>query len=382
MTSFDVLVVGGGATGLALTWDLAQRGLAAAVIEMGEFAGGTSGRYHGMLHSGARYAARDSETARECMTENAILRRIAPAAIEDTAGLFVLGDDDDPSYVVSWLDGCRSAGIPAREVPRAEVLEREPLLAPSMLRAFSVPDAVCNSHALCSLLQEAARGQGATLLPFHRLDGFLVESGRIVGAAVTDLRLHRSIEVRARLVVNAAGPWAGGIAGMAGIDLRMDLRRGAMAAWRGRLVHASIQRLRPPGDADVILPRGRVTIGGTTDVPTTDPGDRRIEERELATITAGLARFLPGLREPALVHAWSAVRPIFDPAGSGGHSTARGLSRGFSVIDHRDRDGVDGLVTVTGGKLATCRLMAEKAADLACRRLGVRTPCRTAETPL
>lgn len=382
MTPVDVLVVGGGATGLAVARDLALRGLAVTLVEMGDYASGTSGRYHGLLHSGARYAVTDPEAARECIAENRTLRRIASSSIEDTGGLFVLCAGDDPSFEDRWLDGCGRAGIPARPMSRTEALEREPLLAPSLIRAFAVPDAVCNSHTLCGLLAQASLRSGASLLPFHRVEGLLVENGRVEGAIVKDLRAGRSLEIRARITVNATGPWAGTLAGMAAVHLSMDLRRGAMAAWKGRLVRSAVQRLRLPGDADVILPRGGVTIGGTTEVPTDDPGDRGLGAGELEVMTAGLAVLLPWLQDKPATHAWSAVRPIFDPRQNVESGTARGLSRSFSVIDHQARDGVAGFASVVGGKLTTCRLMAEKTADLVCQLLDARSPCRTAETPL
>ena len=99
-------------------------------------------------------------------------------------------------------------------------------------------------------------------------------------------------------------------------------------------------------------------------------------------MTAGIAEMLPGLRETPGRQAWSAVRQIFDPGRTAAGGTARVLSRSFSVLDHGSRDGVEGLLGVVGGKLPTCRLMAEKAADLACLALGTRAPCLTAETPL
>lgn len=260
--------------------------------------------------------------------------------------------------------------------------EREPLLAAAVRRAFEVPDAVCHSLLLAGSLERAAHARGAALLPFHRLAAFHVSGGRVTGATVTDLRSGSSLTVRCRLVVNAAGPWAGEIASQAGIALQMDLSRGAMVAFRGRLVRSAVQRLRPPGDADAVLPRGKVTIAGTTEVPTLDPSDRRIDAWETQAITEGLAEILPGLREAQVAHAWSAVRPLFDPRGRSEGADARTWSRGFTVLDHAESHSVEGIVTVVGGKLATFRLMAEKAGDLACRKLGVRAACLTADTPI
>jgi glycerol-3-phosphate dehydrogenase len=382
MTDTDILVIGGGATGLALAWDLSLRGLTVTLVEAGDFCSATSGRYHGLLHSGARYVVSDPGTARECIEENAILRRIVPRSIDDTGGMFVLGPDDDPSFVEPWLEGCRVAGITARELTSAQARVLEPLLGPALRRAFQVPDGVCHSMVLADCFQQAARARAAQLLAFHRVDGLLVEGGRVAGAAVTDLRAGSALRVRARLVVNAAGPWAGEVAAMAGIGLRLDLARGAMLAFRGRLVSSAIQRLRPPGDADAILPRGKVAIAGTTEVMTGDPGDRSLEPWETAALVEGLAGILPGLREAPVAHAWSAVRPLFDPRGRSAGRDARGFSRGFTVMDHAESHSVEGLVSVIGGKLATCRLMAEKTVDLACAKLGVRAPCRTADTVL
>lgn len=379
MTRADVLVIGGGTTGLGIAWDLALRGMSVVLVEMGDLASGTSGRYHGLLHSGARYVVSDPQTARECIQENAILRRIAPHTIDDTGGLFVLAPGDDPSFVETWLSGCRSAGVPARELSLSEAREREPMLHPEMLRAFAVPDAVCHSFSLAASLGQSAQERGASLLPFHRLDGFIMSEHRVEGARVSDVRTGHSLELRARLTVNAAGPWAGRVAEQAGIALPMDLSRGAMVAFKGRLVNSAVQRLCPPGDADAILPRGRVSIGGTTAVATTDPADRRIEQWEKELITMRLAQILPSLGSAKVVHAWSAVRPLFDPEGRAASADTRKWSRGFSVLDHAGSHGVEGIVTVVGGKLATYRLMAEKTADLVCRRLGIEAPCRTPE---
>jgi glycerol-3-phosphate dehydrogenase len=379
MTRTDVLVVGGGATGLGIAWDLALRGLSVVLVEMGDLSSGTSGRYHGLLHSGARYVVSDPQTARECIQENAILRRIAPHTIDDTGGLFVLAAGDNPSFVQTWLSGCRSTGVPALELSLSEAREREPMLNPGILRAFAVPDAVCHSLKLATFLAQAAQARGVSLLPFHRLDGFIISNHRIEGARVSDLRTGQSLQLRAQLVVNAAGPWAGRVAEEAGVALPMDLSRGAMVAFKGRLVSSAVQRLCPPGDADAILPRGKVSIAGTTAVATTDPADRQIEPWEIELITARLAEILPSLQAEKVVHAWSAVRPLFDPKGRAASADARTWSRGFRILDHSDSHGMEGLVTVVGGKLATYRLMAEKTADLVCRKLSIEALCRTAE---
>jgi glycerol-3-phosphate dehydrogenase len=115
----DVVVVGGGVTGAAVLRDLALRGVDAVLVERFDLGTGTSGRWHGLLHSGARYAVRDQESARECIEENTTLRRIAPHTIEDIGGLFVLLPGDDEAYAGQFAEGCRASGIPTEELSAA-----------------------------------------------------------------------------------------------------------------------------------------------------------------------------------------------------------------------------------------------------------------------
>ncbi|HEY9592860.1 MAG TPA: FAD-dependent oxidoreductase, partial [Spirochaetia bacterium] len=142
-------------------------------------------------------------------------------------------------------------------------------------------------------------------------------------------------------------------------------------------------RLQPPGDGDILLPRGNVCIAGTTVVPTGDPDDHAVTPPEVERIREQIAAIVPGVRDRAVKHAWAGVRPLYDGDVLAGQGTDPHLwSRDFAVIDHAARDGREGLVTIVGGKLTTFRLMAERTADLACRILGVKTPCVTATTPL
>src|SRR3954471_7879940 len=124
----QVLVIGGGATGVGTAWDAALRGFDVVLVERADLVEGTSGRFHGLLHSGGRYVVKDPVAARECVDENAILRRVLPDCIEDTGGLFVTTPDDDPAYGDRFMEGCRAAGLPAEEISVADALKMEPRL--------------------------------------------------------------------------------------------------------------------------------------------------------------------------------------------------------------------------------------------------------------
>src|SRR4051812_36707458 len=136
----EVLVIGGGATGAAAAWDAALRGFDVILVDRADLAEGTSGRFHGLLHSGGRYVVKDPLAAEECVAENAVLRRIIPEAIQDTGGLFVTPPDDAPAYGDRFMEGCRATGLPAQEIPVAEALKLEPRVNPAIKRAFTVPD--------------------------------------------------------------------------------------------------------------------------------------------------------------------------------------------------------------------------------------------------
>src|SRR5829696_8957388 len=124
----DVLVIGGGATGAGVAWDAALRGFDVILVDRADLSEGTSGRFHGLLHSGGRYVVKDRLAAEECVAENAVLRRVIPDAIEDTGGLFVTTPDDDPAYGDAFLAACPEVGLPAQEIPVAEALRMEPRL--------------------------------------------------------------------------------------------------------------------------------------------------------------------------------------------------------------------------------------------------------------
>jgi len=182
----ELLVIGGGATGLSVARDAALRGFKTVLVEKGDLAHGSSGRYHGLLHSGGRYVVSDPQSARECYAENQILRRLIPAALEDTGGLFVTTPDDPPEYADTFLAACRQCGIPAEEIPVAQALRREALLNPKLLRAVRVPDAACDSFDALHLLAADAQRHGVHLLLRHRV-AVLIACGVVTAASVVSI---------------------------------------------------------------------------------------------------------------------------------------------------------------------------------------------------
>jgi len=374
MTEYDVLIIGGGATGGGTALDLALRGLKVALVERADLTDGTSGRYHGLLHSGGRYAVRDPESARECIAENRILRKIVPHAIEDTGGFFVQTPEDDPAYADEWVAACRACGIPTEEISPAQALKEEPALNPQIRRVFRVPDAACDSFDILTALGAAIRQLGGDVLTYQEVIGLQVAGGRVVGARLRSRRTGEERFVAAQMVVNAAGAWAGQIAAMAGCHITVRPSRGTMVAMAYRFVNTIINRLHKPGDGDILVPVGTVAVIGTTSVNVPDPNDTTVEPWEVQLMLQEGEKMVPGFSQARALRAWAGVRPLYE---EGSNALGRDAKRTFAVLDHAQRDGVAGLVTVVGGKFTTYRLMAERAADVVCAHLGVTRPCVT-----
>ena len=377
----DVLVIGGGSTGSGVARDAAMRGFSTLLVERRDLADGTTGRFHGLLHSGGRYAVKDPPAAVECINENVILRKIAPDCIEDTGGYFVATPWDDPEFGDRFIAGCRSTGVPVDEVPVADVLRDEPRVHPGIKRAFSVPDAAIDPWKLVWSNVRSAQEHGARILTYHRVLSLEVAGGRVTGAVLHNERSGEEIRVQAHVVVNAAGAWAGQVAALAGCEVQVLPGKGVMIAMNHRLVQTVLNRLKMPGDGDIIVPIRTTCVIGTTDVHITDPDQAEITRQEVDFMLDEGDKLVPGFRQARALHAWAGVRPLFQETHAKDIDT-RDVTRSHALLDHRKRDGVSGFITITGGKTTTYRLMAEVAVDAACEQLGVRKPCRTAREVL
>ena len=380
MSPAHVLIVGGGGTGGALAHDLALRGLRVTLVERGEFTSGTTGRHHGLLHSGARYAVNDRESAIECIEENLILRRICPGSFEENDGLFVAITEEDMAYYADFVAGCRESGIPIQELTRDAALRLEPNLNPDLQAAVRVPDATMDAMRMPLRFFATAKANGAELRNYMEvLD--LVRKDRVVsGAVVRDHVTGKVGEIGADLVVNAAGPWSGKIAAMAGLNVPIRLSPGVMLALRGRLCNMVLNRMHRSGDGDIVVPQRGLSIVGTSSWIVQDPDDLDVPEDHVARMFEEGAKLVPTIGRAEFRAAWSAARPLI--GSSEDEDSGRELSRTFRTIDHAEVDGVQGFVTITGGKATTLRGMAELCADIVCRKLGVEAECRTRDTVL
>lgn len=372
-----VVVIGGGATGIGILRDLCMRGIPALLLEQGGLAHGTSSRFHGLLHSGARYAVSDSESARECIEENAILRRIGKQCVEETEGFFARTPLDDPLFEAPWVKACERAGISVEQVDVQEARRLEPNLAPDLRSVYRVPDSCVDGFRLVWHNAMSARRYGGEVLTYHEVTGIRQDNGRITGVTAKNRITGETLSIECSFVVNAAGSWSGQIAHMAGLDVSVSPDRGTLVVFNHRFTSRVINRLHKSSDGDIFVPHGSITILGTTSTPTDRPDNTTPTSEEVLRLLQIGEPLFPDLRSYRILRAFAGTRPLYTPS----NATGRAASRNFHIVDHHE-DGLAGMASIFGGKLTTYRLMAEKMTDLVCRHMNVSAPCRTAEEPL
>ncbi len=376
----QVLIIGGGATGTGLARDLALRGVQCILVEKQDINAGASGGNHGLLHSGARYVGSDPASACECKLEGRLLKKMAPHCIEPTGGLFVAVAGDDEKFIADFPGMCTRAHIDVQPLDLQAAREMEPALSEKLIAAYAVEDATVDPFKLS--LDNIAHAQilGAQLLRHTRVVGFQMN-----GHAIEKVRLHDQVDgkdlcIEAQMVVNASGAWAAEVAALAGAEIQIIYSKGSLLVTQERISRKVINRLRPATDGDILVPGGTVSILGTTSERVTSPDAIYPEIHEVDHIIEQGAAMMPVLARTRYIRAYCGVRPLIR---QGDEEDDRSVSRGFALIDHsEDPRPVRNLITISGGKLTTCRLMAEKTADRVCRHLGVAAPCRTRTEPL
>ena len=378
---FDVIIIGGGVTGAGTARDCAMRGLKALLIERSDIATGATGRNHGLLHSGARYAVTDLESAEECIAENMILRNIANHCVDETEGLFITLPDDDMDYQKLFINSCRKAGIRAEAIEPKEAIRLEPSVNPSLIGAVKVPDGSVDPFRLTSSNVLDAKLYGAKVLIYSELISFIREGDTIMGVRVFNKITKSEEEYYAQITVNAAGIWGYNIAKMAGAFVNMFPAKGSLLIFGHRVNNVVLNRCRKPANADILVPGDTICLIGTTStrVPIEDIDNMYVTPSEVDILLEEGEKLAPALASTRILRAYAGVRPLValddDPSG-------RNISRGIVLLDHETRDGIKGFLTITGGKLMTYRLMAEWTTDLICKKLGNAQKCRTSVTPL
>jgi glycerol-3-phosphate dehydrogenase len=378
---YDVIIIGGGVTGVGTARDCAMRGLSVLLVERHDLATGATGRNHGLLHSGSRYAVTDPESASECIKENMILRRIAKHCVEENDGLFISLPDDDIAFQSQFVEACQNAGIHAETIDPDFARRLEPSVNPDLIGAVKVPDGSIDPFRLTLSNALDAKIHGAELLTRHEVKGIIKEQDRVIGVDLFNHEKKESVSYYGKIILNAAGIWGQHIANLAGVKINMFPAKGSLLIFGHRVNKMVLNRCRKPANADILVPGDTICLIGTTSerIPYDQIDNMYVSKDDVDVLLREGTKLSPALATTRILRAYAGVRPLVaadhDPSG-------RSISRGIVLLDHQKRDGLSGFITITGGKLMTYRLMAEEATDLICKKLAVDKQCETAKIAL
>lgn len=372
--SFDVIVIGGGTTGTATIRDLVLRGFTnTLLLERDDLASGTSGGCHSALHGGSRYAVSDIETAKECLKENRVFREIVPQVVDPTDAMWVAKTDEHMEFAKQWMKNADDIGLPYEIITPEEAVADEPLLTPDIQFALRSIDTGFDPFRLCIAQAYDAKVKGGTIRTHSDVVGMLMDGNKVVGVKVLDRRDGNIYEVEADLVINAAGPWGSRLTEMAGFKIPIKPNKGTMGVYNMRPTKTLIGILRTPSDGDGLVSMGyqNTSLLGTSSVDIDDPDLAVPGLDEIEIMEKSIEEIIPSIRNARILRMCTGVRPLYTTSGE----TGRDVSRRMILIDHATDHGVENFITITGGKYATARLMAEETVDLACKKLGSDAKC-------
>jgi glycerol-3-phosphate dehydrogenase len=258
-----------------------------------------------------------------------------------------------------------------------EAIRLEPYLTPETKAALWVPDGVFEPMRLCMSFLATAKSNGAMIHPYTQVEGLLMERKQVTGVKVWNRIDNKRYDLQADVVINASGPWAGEIAAMAGIDVPVVPTPGVMVSMTGRYCQHVVNRCNKSGNGDIVVPQRETSIIGTSSWTVDHPDYIDIPEEHVRLMLNRGSQMIPALRNVAPRGVFTVARPLIGHKGQ----DEREISRTFECFDHA-ADGIDGFVTISGGKTTTARAMAETTVDRVCRKLGVDMPCTTRDTVL
>lgn len=394
--TFDLLVIGGGVTGAGIALDAASRGLKTVLVEQEDFAWGTSSRSTKLIHGGLRYLKQfELGLVKEVGTERAIVYRNAPHVVHPERMLLPIVEGGSLGKALSslglWVYDFL-AGVPREERRRMlgadETLLQEPMLRNDILTGGGLYFEYRTDDARLTIeILKTAVAKGALCLNYAQVSAFAYDANdQVCGAEVLDRQTGTTHSLRAKRVVNAAGPWVDGVR-------KLDVKAPDSVEPRKRLhltkgIHLVVPRERLPlrqsayfdiladGRMMFAIPRGKITYLGTTDTNYQGSTEHPQTTREDAeyVLAATNAMFPEAkLTLDDVVSTWAGLRPLIHEAGKDPSE----LSRKDEIFRS-----ASGLLSIAGGKLTGYRKMAERIVDLVVREMGLRVACKTVKMPL
>jgi len=412
---YDLAVIGGGIYGISVARDAALRGFTVALVEQGDFGSATSSNLHKIIHGGLRYLQHgDLKRMRESIRERSILMRIAPHLVEPLPFLIPIYRHVPPGKFVTatalklndliGFDRNRDLD-PHKIIPPGRLISSDhcrqlcPLLDPTGLTGAALfHDAqVHNADRLNLSFLLSAMKAGADVANYAQVTGFLRDRNRVNGVRVKDVLSENVFDVRARMIVNCAGPWIDRVLQLLGIpsSVHVGWCKAVVLVTR-RLVQniaVGLQSRIPYEDRDALFNKGYrflfvtpwrdKSLIGTFQAPYDENPDHiKVSEEDLRRYLQEINAAFPeaDIKRRDVHFIYRGLLPITNERTDNGDIN---LIKHFAISDHTEADDVEGLVSVRGVKYSTARDVAEKVVDLVGSKLGKNlTPCRTANTPV
>jgi len=379
-----VCVIGGGVTGAGIARDLSLRGLSVLLLDKGDWGGGTSGASSWMIHGGPRYLEFDWDTTRLSCEDAGHIVTIARHMVYRVVFIIPILPHDKNNIermetameVYDRFQPLKKAH-PHVRLTAEEARQVEPGLSPDLVGAVTMEEWGVDPHRLVFANVQDAVAHGARALNHTRVTELLRDGGSVIGVRYRGAD-GASSEARAKVVVNAAGPWVPEVSRLAGTDVRLRPAKGIHIVYPHRISNFSISAESIDGRDLLLVSHAGFTLLGTTDDDFYGDLDSvDVLEDEVDYLLQAFERVFPAIRDYRPSRTTTGVRPTLFKW----RRYEDELSRRYTVIDHA-ADGVGGFVTIAGGKLSMYRLMAEETSDAVCRKLGHQAPCTTASLPL
>jgi glycerol-3-phosphate dehydrogenase len=380
----DVCVIGGGVTGAGIARDLSLRGLSVLLLEKGDWGAGTTGASSWMIHGGPRYLEFDWDTTRLSAQDAGYIVSIARNLVYRIVFLIpVLPHDrnniermETAMEVYDRFQPLKKAH-PHRRLTAEEARQAEPGLTPDLIGAVTMEEWGVDPYRLVYANVEDAVAHGARAMNHTTVVDLVRDGGKVIGVRYRAADGSTS-EARARVVVNATGPWSPQVSGLAGLTVDLRPAKGIHIVYPHRISNFSISAESVDGRDLLMVSHAGFTLLGTTDDDFYGDLDSvDVMQDEVEYLLQGIERVFPSIRSYRPVRTTTGVRPTLFKW----RRYEDELSRRYEVIDHA-KEGVEGFVTIAGGKLSMYRLMAEQTSDAVCRKLGHQAASTTATTPL
>ncbi len=393
MNRYDVIVIGGGANGTGTARDCAMRGLSVLLLEKADFGVGASGNSSGMIHGGIRYMLSDRRVTELACRDSGFIQRIAPHLLFRIPFLMPFTSRKERATLVeraAWyatevyvgtydLYQPYKRGKPSTRLTAEEMYALEPSLRPGLGGAVTLDEWGIDAYRLCLLNALDAERHGAEVRNWTEATGVVAEGGSAVGVRWRDVLTGETGEARASVVFNASGAWSPAFGRRAGVSVPMRPGKGVHLTLDRRWSNYGIICSAVDGRQMFLMPHENDSIIGTTDDDYYgDPDDLEATADEVEYLLEGVESLVPSVRRARVTRAWCGLRTTLYEYGRNEDD----LSREHQIYDHAT-EGLAGLLSFVGGKLASYRAQSQEATDLVAARVG-RTldPCRTHEVPL